>query len=161
MEKDLNYLLKTLLDNDVEFILIGGFASVIHGSNHVTQDLDICAVLSSDGIEKMRKALKELHPVHRMNLKANVSFLDRPALDEKVQNIYLQTDAGVLDILSMVTGVGDFEELKKNALSVPLFGKKCLVISLDDLIKAKSVMTRAKDRIVLEELLKIKKLKEK
>ena len=158
MEKDLNYLLKALLDNDVEFVLIGGFASVVHGSNHVTQDLDICAVLSNAEIEKMRKALKDLHPVHRMNLQAKVPFEKRPAEDEKVQNIYLQTDAGVLDILSSVTGVGDFYELKKNAISISLFGKKCLVISLDDLIKAKTAMTRHKDKIILEELIKIKKL---
>lgn len=160
MEKDLNYLLKALLDNDVEFILIGGFASVIYGSNHVTQDLDICAILSNDEIAKMRNALQDLHPIHRMNLKAKVSFVDRPKPDEKVQNIYLQTDAGVLDVLSNVTGVGDFEELKKKAISVSLFSKKCLVISLDDLIKSKSSMSRLKDKIVLEELIKIKKLKE-
>jgi hypothetical protein len=158
MEKDLNYLLKSLLDNEVEFVLIGGFASVIHGSNHVTQDLDICAVISNDQIEKIRKALKELSPIHRMNLKANVSFNDRPLPDENVQNIYLQTDAGVLDILSSVIGVGDFNELKRNAIQFPLFGKKCLVISIDDLIKCKQSMTRPKDKIVLEELLRIKKI---
>ena len=158
MEKDLNYLLKSLLDHEVEFILIGGFASVIHGSNHVTQDLDICAVISNDQIEKIRNALKNLNPIHRMNLKADLSFNDRPALDEDIQNIYLQTDAGVLDILSSVTGVGDFNELKKNAIQVPLFGKKCLVISIDDLIKCKKSMTRPKDKIVLDELLKIKKM---
>jgi len=158
MEKDLNYLLKSLLDNEVEFILIGGFASVIHGSNHVTQDLDICAVISNDQIEKIRKALKDLKPIHRMNLKANVSFNDRPQADEEVQNIYLQTDAGVLDILSSVIGVGDFNELKKNAIQVPLFGKKCSVISIEDLIKCKQSMTRPKDKIVLDELLKIKNL---
>ncbi len=94
-----------------------------------------------------------------MNLEAKVSFEDRPSSEEKVQNIYLQTDAGVLDVLSSVTGVGDFEELKKNAISIPFFGQKCLVISLDDLIKSKSAMPRPKDKIVLEELLKIKKMK--
>ena len=159
MQKDLNYLLKVLLDHNIEFVLIGGFASVIHGSNHVTQDLDICAVLSYEKIEKLRSALKDLHPIHRMNPRANISFDDRPAKDEKVENIYLQTDAGVLDIISTVTGVGDYETLKKQAISVPLFGKKCMVISLDDLIKAKSAMPRTKDKIVLEELLKIRKLK--
>jgi len=90
--------------------------------------------------------LKALHPLHRMNLEAKVSFEDRPSSEEKVQNIYLQTDAGVLDVLSSVTGVGDFEELKKNAISIPFFGQKCLVISLDDLIKSKSAMPRPKDK---------------
>jgi len=79
MEKDLNYLLKALRENNVEFVLIGGFASVVHGSNHVTQDLAICAVISNDQIKKMRNALKDLHPLHRMNLEAKVSFEDRPS----------------------------------------------------------------------------------
>jgi hypothetical protein len=159
MDKDLNYLIKTLLENDVEFVLIGGFASVIHGSNHVTQDLDICAILSQAQLLKLRKALEDLHPVHRMNLKANVSFNERPLPEEEVHNLYLQTDAGVLDVLSHVTAVGSFDDLKKNAISVPLFGKNCLVMSLDDLIKSKETMPRMKDKIVLDELLKIKKLK--
>jgi len=160
MDKDLNYLIKTLLENDVEFVLIGGFASVIHGSNHVTQDLDICAILSQNQLLKLRKALEDLHPVHQMNLKANVSFNERPLPDEEVHNLYLQTDAGILDVLSHVTAVGSFDDLKKNAISVPLFGKNCLVMSLDDLIKSKEAMPRMKEKIVLDELLKIKKLKE-
>jgi hypothetical protein len=95
-----------------------------------------------------------------MNLKANVSFNERPLPDEEVHNLYLQTDAGILDVLSHVTAVGSFDDLKKNAISVPLFGKNCLVMSLDDLIKSKEAMPRMKDKIVLDELLKIKKLKE-
>jgi hypothetical protein len=132
---------------------------VVHGSNHVTQDLDTCAILTKEQLNKFREALAELHPIHRMNLKANVSFLNRPREDEEVQNIYLQTDAGVLDILTQVTGVGDFHALKRNAVTLPLFGKKCLVMSLEDLIKSKGAMPRAKDKIMLAELLKIKNLK--
>ena len=62
--------------------------------------------------------------------------------------------------MSSVIGVGDFNELKKNAIQVSLFNKKCLVISIDDLIKCKQSMTRPKDKIVLEELLQIKKMKD-
>ena len=40
-----------------------------------------------------------------------------------------------------------------------LIGKTCLVMSLDDLIKSKEAMPRMKDKIVLEELLKIRKMK--
>lgn len=161
MNNDLNLLIKSLLDQEIEFILIGGYASVVYGSSHVTHDVDICSVLSPDQIEKFRIALKDLHPIHRMNLEANISLNDRPFPNEDVQNIYLKTDAGVLDILTKVTGVGDYLELKKNAVSIPLFGRNCLVISLDDLIKAKAAMPRPKDKIILDELIQIKKLKGK
>jgi len=32
--QDLNQLLKTLLSNNLDFLIIGGFASVVHGSSH-------------------------------------------------------------------------------------------------------------------------------
>jgi hypothetical protein len=48
-----------------------------------------------------------------------VSFNDRLQENETIQNIYLKTDSGIFDILSSVPGVGDFNELKKNAVKVP------------------------------------------
>jgi predicted nucleotidyltransferase len=157
--KNLNDLLKRLLDNDVDFVLIGGFAGVIHGATQVTQDLDICAVLSEDQIEKLRNALKDLSPIHRMNKQAKISFLERPRKGEAIQNLYLETNAGVLDVIQEVAEVGDFKALKQNADEVELFGKRCKVISLDDLIKVKKNLKRGKDKSILEELLAIKKSK--
>jgi len=58
--KSLNNLLHILLENEIDFVLIGGFAGVVHGSTQVTRDLDICAVLSLEGIRKLRECLKNL-----------------------------------------------------------------------------------------------------
>ncbi len=76
--RNLNSLLRILLQHDIEFILIGGYASVLHGSTYVTRDLDICGIISSDQIEKLRIALKDLHPRHRMNPNFKPSFLEEP-----------------------------------------------------------------------------------
>lgn len=65
--------------------------------------------------------------------------------------------SGVLDIIKKVDPIGDFDEVKKNAITVQLFGYPCRVISLDDLILAKSHMTRPKDKSVLQELLEVKR----
>lgn len=157
--KNLSDLLKRLLDHKIDFILIGGFAGVVHGATQVTQDLDICAVLSDDQIEKLREALKDLSPIHRMNKSAEISFLDKPQKGEAVQNLYLQTEAGILDIIQEVTAVGDFEKLKRNALEIEFQGKKCKVISIDDLILVKKTLGRTKDKLLLEELLTLKKQK--
>lgn len=37
--QDLNQLLKSLLSHKLDFLVIGGFAAVVHGSSHVTKDL--------------------------------------------------------------------------------------------------------------------------
>lgn len=159
--QDLSKLLKTLLENDIDFVLIGGFAAVVHGSTLVTQDLDICSTMSVENIEKLRSVLKDLNPVHRMNRKANLSFLDHPKILEGLNNIYLDTDLGILDILSATQPAGDFETIKKNAIDIPLYGFSCKVISIDDLIKVKESMKRPKDLQAVIELKKVRELENK
>jgi len=39
---DVKALLHRLLDNKVDFVVIGGIAGVTHGSVRITLDLDIC-----------------------------------------------------------------------------------------------------------------------
>lgn len=148
----INDLLKHLLDREIDFVLIGGFAGVVHGSAQVTRDLDICALLTPMDVEKFRAALGDLHPKHRMNPSFQPSFLDHPKETANLKNLYLETDLGVLDVISEVTGVGDFQRLKQNAIEVALFGHKCKVISIDDLIQAKEALGRKKDLLVAEEL---------
>ena len=156
--QDLKKLLKVLLENEIDFVLIGGFAAVVHGSTLVTQDLDICSTMSVDNIEKLRSTLHDYNPIHRMNRKANLSFLEHPKSLDGLNNIYLDTDLGILDILSETQPAGDFQTIKKNSISIQIYGFKCNVISIDDLIKVKSSMKRPKDLQAVDELTKIKNL---
>lgn len=64
--RNLAKLLDVLLNANMEFVLIGGFASVVHGSTMVTRDLDVCMVTGPDQIEKLRMCLKAYSPKHRM-----------------------------------------------------------------------------------------------
>lgn len=154
--ENLNLLLKRLLDSKVDFILIGGYAAVVHGSSQVTHDLDICAVMTDEELAKLKAALKDLNPQHRMNKNFQPSLDDFPQKGQKLDNYYLKTNAGVLDIISFVNPVGDFDIIKKNAIEIKVFNNICKVISLDDLIKVKQSMSRDKDKIVLNELLCLK-----
>lgn len=43
---NLHQLLKRLAEAQLDFVVIGGYAGVLHGSSLVTNDLDICAALS-------------------------------------------------------------------------------------------------------------------
>jgi len=148
---DLHLLLHRLADAGVEFVVIGGYAGVIHGSALVTNDVDVCAVLSADNIEKIRGALGDLHPVHRQTHR-RLSFSEHPALGVSLKNLYLRTDKGVIDILSSVLGIGDFYRLKSRAEPMQLFGRIVPVISLDDLIVAKEAVGRDKDLLAVKEL---------
>lgn len=156
--QDLNLLLKTLLENKVDFLIVGGFAAVVHGSSHVTKDLDITMLMSAENIRLLRSALKDLDPKHRMNPSHKPSFLDEPKDLDGLKNIYLETNSGILDVVTLENELGSFEDLKSRATTVRLFGYDCHALSLDDLIQVKEKMKRPKDLIVLEELREIKKL---
>lgn len=67
-------------------------------------------------------------------------------------NLYLETDAGIVDILSNVAGLGGYERLRRGSIEIPLFGRMCPVISLEDLIRAKEGVGREKDLLAVKEL---------
>ena len=154
--ENLNLILKRLLDSGIDFVLIGGYAAVFHGSSQVTHDIDICAVITESELAKLKKAFRDLEPKHRMNPNFQPSLEEYPKSGEFLDNYYLRTKSGVLDIIKNVTGAGEFKQIKNNAVKINIFGKECNVISLDDLIKAKSNMNRDKDKTVLKELLAVK-----
>lgn len=149
--KSLHVLLQRFADAGLDFVVVGGFASVLHGSAYVTDDLDICAVMSPENMAKLRTALADLKPVHRMTPK-KLSFLDHPPAGERLANVYLETEAGIVDVLGSVLGIGDYQALASNAIEIALFGRRCRVISLEDLIKAKEALGREKDLLTAKEL---------
>jgi len=147
----LSQLLQRLCDADVDFVVIGGFAALMHGSTLVTRDLDICAVLSHEDVAKLREALRDLNPTHRLTPQ-KLSFLTNPDVGVPVQNLYLETEIGAVDILSSVLGVGDFARVRAGSMELQVFGRRCRVISLDDLIRAKEALGREKDQLAAKEM---------
>jgi predicted nucleotidyltransferase len=144
-------LLSRLAEAGLEFVIVGGYAAVSHGSSYVTKDVDICLVFSEENVAKLRVALRDLNPQHRM-APQRLSFLDVPPPGTPLQNLYLRTDWGIVDILSSVLGVGDFSRLKERAETVEVDGRRFALISLDDLIRAKEAMGREKDLLTAKEL---------
>ncbi|MDB4473769.1 nucleotidyltransferase [Opitutaceae bacterium] len=144
-------LLERLADSGVDFVIIGGFAALTHGSSFMTRDVDVCADLNPENISRLREALKDWNPRHRMTPQ-RLSFLDHPPVGQCVNNLYIETDYGVLDLLSHVMGLGDFSRLQSGAEIVEVDGREYAVIGLPDLITAKEAVARDKDLLVAKEL---------
>lgn len=144
-------LLSRLADAGLEFVIVGGYAAVSHGSSYVTKDVDICLVFSDENIAKLRAALHDLNPQHRMTPQ-RLSFLEVPPPGTPVRNLYLRTDLGIVDILSSVLGVGDFARLRERAETIEVEGRRFALIALDDLIRAKEALGREKDLLTAKEL---------
>jgi hypothetical protein len=148
---ELNRLLQRLCDADIDFVIVGGFAAVLHGSSLLTRVLDVCAILTDSNVAKLREAFSDLHPTHRLTTQ-RLSFLDPPDSGVPLKNIYLQTDLGAVDILGSIMGVGTFERVRQGAIEVELFGRKICVMGVDDLIVAKEALGRDKDKLAVKEL---------
>lgn len=144
-------LLERLSDAGLDFVIVGGYAAVSHGSAYITKDVDICVMLSEENVGRLRRALAGLNPCHRM-IPQPLSFMTEPPPGQSVSNLYLRTDIGVIDILSSVLGVGDFNRLKAKAEHLEVDGRKYQVISLEDLIRAKEALGREKDLLTAKEL---------
>ena len=153
--QNLQKLLQFLVQSRLELVIIGGFAAVLHGCNQTTRDIDVCFILSPEQIALLRETLKPLNPRHRMTPE-KLSFLEYPKDLEGVKNLYLETDLGILDIISHVEAVGDFNAVAKNAAEIEIYGNRCRLISIEDLIKSKEALGRQKDLVVVEELKSIK-----
>jgi hypothetical protein len=149
-------LLELLAKNQVDFVIIGGFAGVVYGSTCITQDVDICCDFGVSNLLKLAKALKGVHAVHRMTpgrLKLELTKTNAG----QFKNLYLDTDIGQLDCISFVEGIGDYHKVKKRSRVIEVEGVKMRTLDIDALIKAKKAMNRPRDRRMIEQLKKIKK----
>ncbi len=148
---DFRAILESLSANQVDFIVIGGLAASLHGSAYVTQDVDVCYGRSDASIERLCRALVDLHPALR-GAPDGLPFRLDPAAVRAGLNFTLSTDLGPLDLLGEVSPFGGFDSLKTHAIAMDLFGHRVLVLSLPALIRSKRAAGRAKDLLVVPEL---------
>jgi predicted nucleotidyltransferase len=149
--EDYDKIIRSLDQHQVEYIVIGGMAAVTLGAPIVTRDLDICYRQSRENAARLAAALAAFHPRLR-GVDDPVPFkLDGPTIEHGC-NFTLCTDAGDLDLLGHVTGLGGYGQIRPNALPVSIYGCRVLVMSLEDLIKAKKAAGREKDKSQLTTL---------
>jgi hypothetical protein len=160
MSSDFYNLLKRLSTAGVDFVVIGGFAGVIHGCTMVTEDIDVCCDFKPANLLKLQEALENLHPVHRMTPnKIPLKLTEENC--KNLKNLYLDTDLGQLDCVNYVQGVGDFAKVKAQSTSVAADDVSYLVLNLDGLIDAKKSMGRPRDKEAVIQLESIKELQKK
>jgi predicted nucleotidyltransferase len=147
----LEALVGLLADGDVEFVVVGGLAAVVHGSAYVTHDVDICYGRSATNVERLCGALAPVHPTLRGAPKGLPFLLDPPTVAAGL-NFTLGTDLGALDILGEVQGLGAYPGVAEHSETVDLFGRSVRVLTLEALIRAKRAAGRRKDLLLIPEL---------
>ncbi len=142
-------LLRGLLDEGVQFVLIGGLAAQVHGSPSLTGDVDICFALDGDNLARLARALESLTAIRREMPLGLSAPLDARAL--RAGDVFtLSTRYGDLDLLAHPDPALDFEALSRRSIAAEVLGVEVRVASLADLIEMKRAAGRPKDRIELE-----------
>jgi len=146
-------ILRTLIGHQVEFVLIGGVAATLHGSNLRTGDVDICPRMEERNLVRLAKALEELEARVRtegvpdgLPLAADAAFLAR------VEMLNLTTRYGDFDLTFRPSGINGFEDLWESHVIFDLDGMCVPTTSLADLIRSKEAAGRRKDHEALPTL---------
>ena len=153
---DFRRLLEALVGERVAFVIVGGVAMIAHGFTRLTEDLDICYERSLDNLERLTRALAPLHPTLRGAPRGLPFVLDARTLKAGL-NFTLESDAGDIDLLGELAGVGMYQQVAPDALPLEIYGYQVKVISLEMLELAKRAAGRSKDLADLEAIREIKK----
>ena len=144
-------LLPVLVRGQVEFILVGGVAAILHGSARLTYDVDVVYARTADNLKHLAAALKPYTPYLRGAPPGLPFSLDERTLRNGL-NFTLTTALGDLDLLGEVVGGGGFPQLRPHSFQVQAFDVQFRCVDLPTLISLKRAAGRPKDLEALAEL---------
>lgn len=145
--EDLKSLIRSLNENHVDYLLIGGYALYAHGYHRSTTDIDVLVPGDQDSAVKLKRALMLLPDKAAKDLD--------PQWFQEGENIRV-ADAFVVDIMLNACGQ-TYETLKPYAEMIDLDGIAVRTINLEGLLLTKQT-NRGKDvsdRLVLEKALQV------
>ncbi len=143
--EDLKTLIRSLNDNRVEYLLIGGYALYAHGYHRATTDIDVLVPGNLQSAERLKRALMLLPDKAAQELD--------PQWFSEGDNIRV-ADAFVVDIMLNACGQ-TYETLKPYAEIIDLDGIPVHTVNLEGLLLTKRTNRDkdATDRLVLEKAL--------
>ncbi len=141
-------VLRRLVENEVEFLVVGGMAAVLQGAPIVTQDLDVCYRRTRSNVDRLAKSLDPFAialrtPQGPLPIRLDAQFLWNGC------NFTLTADGEDLDLLGEMSGLGGYDQVFGHAPMCELLGMKFSLLALSDLIITKTAAGRPKDLAVL------------
>lgn len=144
-QEDFRDFLNAFNDQEVEYILVGGFSVIIHGYSRTTGDLDIWVRRTKDNYRKITNAFLQFGmPLFDMS---EENFLNHPEW-----NVFSYGRSPVaIDIMTEVKGL-DFELAFEKSKIFDDGGLLVRTLHKNDLMEAKNASKRSKDLDDLENL---------
>ena len=143
LNQDLQEFIQSLNDNQVRYLVVGGYAVALHGHPRYTKDIDVWVEISPDNAKRMVKALDQFG-FASLGLKED-DFL---VPDQIIQLGY---PPNRIDVISTLEGV-DFEVCYAARVEVVIDTVPVNFIDLENLKKNKKAAGRPQDLADLDQL---------
>lgn len=150
LDEEILKLWKLLLKYNVQYIMVGGFATNLHGFQRTTADLDLWIKDTLENRIKLRAVLKELEI-------GDFATIETVKLLPGWSTICLNSGFEI-DIMTSLKGFEQesFDECYRIAPTAVVFTIPVKFLHLNQLIEAKKASARPKDLIDIIELEKIR-----
>lgn len=149
-EPILKQIAEALGECKLEAILVGNAAAALQGAPVTTLDFDFMFRKTANNLKKLKLVSKRLD-----------AQIFKPYYPSSDLYRLVNDDRGIqLDFMSVLHGVKSFASLRSRATRVQFGDHALWVADLNDIIRSKRALGRAKDRAVLEILEKTRDEKE-
>ena len=143
LNPDFKEFFQLLNENEVRYLIIGGYAVAYHGYPRYTKDIDIWIWIHPDNAQKVVKTLKDFG-FDSLGLQAS-DFWEADTI------IQLGQAPNRIDLIMGIPGV-DFEACYQKRVQEEIAGVRLAFIDLENLKKAKKASGRAQDLADIENL---------
>jgi hypothetical protein len=140
-----------LADNEVQFVVAGGVAMLLHGYQRMTLDLDVAVAPEPPNLRRFITTLDSLKFIPRAPLPAD-TLLNRDLIARLVKEknalvfSFWRPDAPYIQIDIFLTRENSFERLASDARIVMVDGRSVLVASRPKLIEMKRRVKPIRDK---------------
>jgi len=142
-------LLGALQRRHVNFVVIGAFARVIHGTGEVTEGIDITPSMREDNVSRLEKALADLDASRVDGKPLDVADTREPVIE-------LRTHAGEVKVVPEPAGSRGYDDLRRHASRESLGrGLRPQVASSGDLARMLGALGREEQ---IKTLLRLRRL---
>jgi hypothetical protein len=168
MSNHINEILFALSDAQVQFVVGGGVAAVLHGVERVTLDVDLALNMEPANVERFLRVMEELGlqpraPVPARDLMSSEAVQRMIAEKDAVVFSFVDCDRPLRQVDIFLRSNLSFEDLNDSGNAVLIEGRSIKIVGIEKLLEIKRAILplRDKDLIDIKQLEKLQGPREK
>lgn len=151
-------LFDALNDAGVDYIVVGGLAANVRGSDRVTKDIDVVYHTQASNVRKICAVLNAQEPRILVLGKPEGEMVTlTPELLKRHPMLQLSTNLGQIDLLSSIAGFKSYRAIKVASEAFNADGRSVPMLTREGVIKSKRALKRPKD---IDDIMQIEALAE-